>query len=391
LTRDEEGAVKTYQKLLALEPSHKNALYNLANLKKQQGRIAEAQSLYRRLIEAHRYFVAGYVNLAKSHSDCGDYDEAEKLLRQALALEPQHAFARWNLSHLLLRSQRWTEGWRDYEARLQLPNWLAPPVVAPAWQGDAKARRILLWNDQGIGDAIQFLRYPRLLAERGHEVWILVQDNLKKIAATASGVTGAVGPSDRMPEVDAQAPLLSMPHRLAVPDPQASWNSAYLKAPNIMNLPQKAGHRAIGLVWAGNQRHVNNVNRSAALADLMPLFALPGIDWFSLQFGEAARQIDESNLAETICDLSPRLHDFADTAAAISALDLVISIDTSVAHLAGALGVECWLMLPTKPDWRWAGQGAETPWYPDMRIFRQKNPGDWKSLAAIIADALRED
>jgi ADP-heptose:LPS heptosyltransferase len=144
----------------------------------------------------------------------------------------------------------------------------------------------------------------------------------------------------------------------------------------------------VGLVWAGNQQHKNDANRSIPFADLMPLFQIPNIDWFSLQFGNAAAQISENNLSQQLHDLSPRLHNFSDTAAAMSALDLVISVDTSAAHLAGALGCPCLLMLSTTPDWRWAGNEAASPWYPNHQLFRQQIPGDWQAVVALIVESL---
>jgi Flp pilus assembly protein TadD len=388
LTKDEKNAEKQYERLLALNPTHREALFNLANLQYRQERMAQAAVLYRRLVEAHPGYVSGWINLAKSCSDRGDIEEAETFLRRALQIDPQTILAHWNLSHLLLAGGRWAEAWEEYEWRLGLPHWLKPPVSAPAWNKESKARRILLWNDQGIGDAIQFLRYPRFLYGQGREVWVLVQDNLKSIAASAPGVAGALGPSDPLPEFDAQAPLLSLPHRLSLPKPMSSDEIPYLKAERVMELPRKEGRKSIGLVWAGNQQYKNDCRRSAPLSEIAPLFEISGIDWFSLQFGSAVEQIYQNNLSDRILDLSPRLNNFADTAAALAALDLVICIDTSVAHLAGAMNVPCWLMLQAFPEWRWRGQSATSEWYPRLRLFRQQRAGDWRGLASEIAREL---
>lgn len=386
--KDDLGAAEDYEKLLVLYPVHKEALYNLGNLRKRQGRDTDAEQLYLRLLTSYPDFTAGWVNMAKVYSDKGEWNTAELLLRKALSLEPEHILAHWNLSHLLLRRKNWEEAWREYEWRLKLPHWMKPPTCAPEWNPDVPARRILLWNDQGIGDAIQCLRYPRLLAEQGHEVWVLVQEELKNIAATALGVTGALGPSDTLPTVDAQAPLLSMPHRLALYSPQAAGIAPYLKNKTTINLPRKDGHRNVGLVWAGNQRFINDASRSADLSSLLPLFDVPNIDWFSLQLGSPTAQIAACNLTNKICDLSAQLHDFADTAAVLDALDLVICVDTSVAHLAGAMGRPCWLMLSTNPDGRWADTSSSSDWYPSIRLFRQTTAGDWHDVATRIASAL---
>ena len=391
MTGDARGAEEFYGKLLGLEPEHRDALYNLGNLKSRQGEHEAARALYRRLIDVDAENVPGRVNLAKSYSDEGDFETAEALLREAVRIEAArgeevHAVTEWNLSHILLRQRRWADGWRAYEARLRLPGWFAGIAGVKEWRGEAEARRVLLWNDQGIGDAIQFLRYAQVAEARGHEVWVLVQDALKRVAATVPGVAGVVGPSDIMPQFDAQAPLPSMPHRLGVARPV--WDGAYVKSDARMELARTEGYRAVGLVWAGNGQHKGDARRSVALKELRTLFDVPGIDWFGLQFGEAAAQIAAEGLGEKIFDLSPRLKDFGDTAAAIASLDLVVTIDTSVAHLAGAMGVACWLMLPVLPEWRWAGTEATSVWYPSMRIFRQKKTGDWRGVAASVAGAL---
>lgn len=390
LTGDENGTEELYDKLLILEPTHKNGLYNLANLKQRQGKNDKAEALYRRLTGIYPDFTAGWVNLAKIYSDSDRLEEAELLLNEAIRLNPTDIFAHWNLSHVFLKLERWEDGWREYEWRLELPNWLKAPVSAPAWFGEATQKRILLWNDQGLGDALQFLRYTRYLAERGHQVFVLVQKELKDIAATAPGVTQAFSPLDPLPEVDAQAPLLSMPYRLPHALPQTSWNGPYLFTKKTMTLKRNTGHIAVGLVWAGNQLQKNDNNRSAPLSGLKKLFEIDKIDWFSLQLGAAATQVQENSLSLRMTDLSQHLKDFTDTAAALSALDLIICVDTSIVHLCGALGRPIWLMLSTKHDWRWGRQETTNHWYPSLRIFKQEILGDWHSVSQQIAKELNK-
>ena len=390
LSGEEKEAEEQYRKLLTLVPQHRNALFNLANLKHRQENYDEAAALYRQLVAINPEDVSSWINLAKTCAECSDFAEAEKFLTQALRFDPENIIAHWNLSHALLAQGKWGEAWHEYEWRLKLPHWLQPPVNAPAWDAQSKARRILLWNDQGIGDAIQFLRYVRSIASPDREISVLVQDNLKTLAATAPGVTYAYGASDPLPEFDAQASLLSLPHLLSLDKSALSGSAPYLKASRIMDLPKKKNHKAIGLVWAGNQQFEKNSRRSMPIHVLLPLLETPDADWFSLQVGEAATHITQNNLSDRIVDLSPRLHDFADTASAIAALDLVICVDTSVAHLAGALNVPCWIMLPASPDWRWRGQGTDSLWYPSVRLFHQQQVGDWRSVVADIARELRK-
>jgi tetratricopeptide (TPR) repeat protein len=384
------GSEKAYSDLLSIRPDHCKALYNFANLKMRRGETDAAEQLYRRLVAVDSRFAGGWINLAMARSVRGDLRESESCLRAALALEPANVGAHCNLAHLLLTAGRWPEAWREYEWRLRRPECPAPPVRARDWTSDdAGAGRILLWNDQGLGDAIQFLRYVPLLAERGNGVWLFVQDALKVLAQSIAGVAGVAGVSDPAPPVDAQAPLLSLPHRLGLPDPAASWRGAFLTPRHAMTLRRRPGCLAVGLVWSSNPGHPNRMLRDVPLEALKPLLDIDGIDWFGLQVGPAARDISAAGLAERIEDLSPLLGDFADTAAAVAALDLVITVDTSMPHLAGAMAKPGWVMISTAREWRWAGQETRSPWYPSLRLFRQDTAGNWSTVVSAIATELR--
>lgn len=390
LSGDEKHAAENYEKLLATEPTHRDALFNLANLRKRQNRDIEAEKLYRRLTQMHPDFPAGWVNHAKLYTDQGNLEEAEPLLREALARDPSYVMAHWNLSHLLLRAQRWEEAWAEYEWRLKLPEWIKPPIPVPAWTADMKAKRVLLWGDQGIGDSIQFLRYARLVAQRGVEVYALVPKELKTVAAAVDGVAGALCPDDPLPRIDAQAPLLSLPFRLGLSDPEAATNAPYIKTTGAMPLPKAAGRCSAGLVWAGNRKFRSDAQRSADLSALTVLFEAKNVDWYSLQFGDARKQIDVNGLSNRIVDLSVNLHDFSDTAAALQSLDLIVCVDTSVAHLAAAMGRPAWLMLAPNPDWRWTDDAMAKIWYPTVRTFRRPQGGSWQGVASHIVVALEE-
>jgi len=390
LRGDNDAAVSNYEKLLTINPAHREGLFNLANIMYRRGQLQTASALYGRLVDAHPRYAAGWINLAKSLSDSGELERSGVALKQAILLEPDNIVAHWNLSHVLLAEKKWLEAWKEYEWRLVLPEWMKPPVDAPAWNVNRKPGRVLLWNDQGVGDAIQFLRYPRFLVNLGFEPWLMVQDNLKRIASSVAGIAGVLGPSDPLPKFDYQAPLLSMPHLLSLPDPSMFVGTAYLKPERAMDLPKRPGRLAVGIAWAGNANFEKDEDRSAALSELMPLFSVPNIDWFSLQVGDASAQISECELSGCVLNLAACFNDFADTAAAIAALDLVISVDTAVAHLAGAMNVPCWLMLSDACDWRWRGEENSSVWYHSMRIFRQKNPKDWNSVAKEMAAELKK-
>ncbi|MDD3029445.1 MAG: tetratricopeptide repeat protein [Alphaproteobacteria bacterium] len=383
-----EAAAGHYQDLLAIDPDHKDALFNLANLKKRQGQDDAARLLFKRLVETHPSFASGFVNFAKLCSDQGEIEEAETLLLRAIEIDPTHVIAHWNFAHLLLRSGRWKEGWRCYEWRLKIPGWMKPPCPAPAWSPSAQKGRVLLWNDQGRGDAIQFLRYPRLLAAQGWEVYLLLQEELCGLAASAPGVSRVFSPREALPEVEAQAPLLSLPYRLGLEGPQDGGRVPYL-ASNRMEIPRRKA-LTVGVVWAGNRTFSNDASRSLPLSALAPLFDREEIDWISLQYGADAKQIEENNLSRKIVDLSPRLRTFSDTAAAVAAVDLVICVDTAVAHVAGALGQPCWVMLPSRPDWRFAEDEKARLWYPSLRFFRQTQAHNGLDVVERLDAALRE-
>ena len=252
---------------------------------------------------------------------------------------------------------------------------------------------MLLWNDQGIGDAIQNLRFAARIAEARHRVFVLVQEPLKSLAAAVPGVEAAFGPRDEIEAMDCQAPLCSLPHLLGV-TPEHSWSAPYVHVLRQWMLPlgdagEKRGMR-VGLVWAGNPTHANDANRSMRLSDLKPLLDMPGVAWFSLQLGKGPAELAASRWAGRVHDLSPLLADFSATAAALMELDLLIAVDTAAAHLAGALGRPVWIALPAIGcDWRWGTTGQTTCWYPSVRLFRQQRPGDWVSTAAEMVDLLR--
>ena len=301
--------------------------------------------------------------------------------------------AHWNLAHLLLIQGRWAEGFAEYEWRLKRPEAPHPEWSQPTWDGTpAPEQCLLLWVDQGVGDAIQFLRFARFAAERVGKVIIRCQSSLIGLAETAPGIDQAVAIEQPLPDFDCHAPLMSLAHLLDKTNPADSWHGTYLSAPDAFSLGAPSSNRCVGLVWAGNPVHRNDANRSCPFAALRPLLGIPGTSFYSLQVGPGHEALDNTDDAQAIIDLAPRLHDFIDTANAIAALDTVISVDTAVAHLAGAMGKPTWLLLPAvDPDWRWLLGRVDTDWYPSMRLFRQTTPGDWTDAVDAISTVLQKE
>jgi tetratricopeptide (TPR) repeat protein len=386
-------ASKVYRQALIHHPQDRELLYNYGNLCFRRGDLSNAAQAQAALLTAHPQFAAGWINAGMTHKAARRFDEAEACYRRAIGLnDPASlALAHFNLANGLLQQGRWAEGFAEYEWRLRLPNSLAQPWPAPPWTGGHPAgSRVLVWNDQGMGDAIQFLRLTARLADKGYRVLALVQDQLKTLAASAPGVEAAFGPEDLPQAVDAHVPLCSLPHVLGW-SPDDAWNGPYLRTSRKISLPVDADGRSkrVGLVWAGNPTHANDANRSMRLADLQPLLDRSGVTWFSLQLGKGPSELSASRFAGRMHDLSPMLEDFSATAAVLMELDLLISVDTAAAHLAGALGRPVWMLLPAiGGDWRWGITGETTAWYPSARLFRQQRAGDWAPTMHDVAAAL---
>jgi len=385
---DAQAAFDRYRDLLELWPDDRDGLYNLANLCQRAMQFDAARPLYARLVDKHAGFVAGWINFGMLQKRQRDWEGAEASYRRAVALDPGSAAAHFNLANLLLQQQRWGEGWAEYEWRLRLPDQPPPRFPLPVWTGaEPTGTRVLLWGDQGYGDAIQFLRFAAAVAARGHRAFAVVKTELRDLAATAPGIEQAFGPADALPEADTQIALASLPRALAITDSGGLWSAPYFRA--AAPAAGSSGARRIGLVWAGDPRHPNDAHRSVRLDELSPLLDVPDVAWHSLQLGPAREQIAASSWAGRIVDDAPRMNDFAATAAIVAELDSVLTVDTSMAHLVGAMGWPGIVMLPAIDcDWRWLPDGDRTPWYPTLTLVRQERPRDWNGVAGAVADLL---
>ena len=386
---DASAAVEAYRRLLDRWPDDRDGLYNFANLCQRAGQFDAARNLYSRLLDKHAGFAAGWINFGMLQKRQRDWAGSERSYRRAVEIDPGSAAAHFNLANLLLQQGQWREGWAEYEWRLSLPDETPPRIPLPKWTGsEPTGTRVLLWGDQGYGDAIQFLRFAGAVAARGHHAFVVVKPELRGLAATAPGIEAAFAPGDKIPEADTQAALASLPHLLGIDDVGKLWTGPYLRAEVSVPIAPRIG-RHVGLVWAGDPRHPNDSHRSARLDDLAPLADVAGVTWHSLQLGPARDQLAASKWAAPIVDESPRLTDFAASAAFVSSLDLVVTVDTSMAHLVGSLGRPGIVMLPhVDCDWRWLAEGDSTPWYPTLRLVRQERPRDWTSVAGAIAAML---
>jgi tetratricopeptide (TPR) repeat protein len=383
---DDEASV-FLQRLLTLRPNDPDALLHLGNIAFRGGATADAGAHYRAALRALPGSIEAWINLGEAERTAGRFAEAETCFRQVIALSPEARQAHFNLGALLLEQGRWGEGFAEFQWRANLNR--IPPGLAdlPLWSDAAPAgARIALWNDQGLGDAMLFLRYAARLKARGGVITAVLPSALTRLAGTVPGVDQVCAVDRTLPPFDYQAPLASLPHLLGEADPGTAWTGPYLSSPVVVR--HDPSRRSVGLVWAASTDSPNGRERSLSLDVLGPLAALPGIAWTSLQPGAAA-EIDASAWQGVLRDVSADLADFAATAAIVAGLDLVISVDTAVAHLAGALGKPVWIMLPRPCDWKWRPDGGGSVWYPTARLLRQDEERNWGRVVADVAEALR--
>jgi tetratricopeptide (TPR) repeat protein len=383
LKRNDE-AIASFDRALALRPDFAPAWTGRVSPLRELGRIEDALQSCERALAADGSNPTGWALRGALLAELTRHQEAISSFDQADRLGPAHATTHFNRGLLHLTLGRFDSGWQGYEWRLKVPEMaMAPVSQAPMWDGTAPVagRTLLLTCEQGLGDTIQFCRYaPWLAQHRQARVAILAPASLRELMRTLPQDIQVISDGDPMPAFDLQCPLLSIPHRLNTALDSIVAQVPYLRADpaRVSAWAQRLGParaRRIGLVCSGNPKHGNDRNRSIALARLAPL-CQAGVELHLVQ--KDLRQDDEAALqALGIVDHREQLHDFADTAALLACLDLVISVDTSVAHLAGALGVPLWLLLPASADWRWLLQRQDSPWYPSARLFRQPHPGDW--------------
>jgi predicted O-linked N-acetylglucosamine transferase (SPINDLY family) len=391
-----------YRAVLASRPEHVNALNNLGTLLKEAGRCDEAVTLYRRVLEIDPAFHRSWNSLGQLAKERGDHEEATRCYRRSLELSPGNADTLYNIALADLLFGHLKRGFAGYEIRYhprsQNKSAPRPPALGcPMWQGEPLAgKHIAIVREQGLGDQLQFCRYAALLRDAGAEVTLIVDGPLVALMRSLDGPTRVIAPGEmHAHRYDYWAFQLSLPHRLGTDTGSIPAKVPYLHAPADKatawhtRLARPPGVRAtVGLVWGGNKDHANNRNRSARLETIAPLLELPGLRFVSLQKGEPAEELRASRWRDRVLDLDAELNDYTDTAAAMEAIDLLISVDTSVVHLAGAMDKPCWVMVAHGPDWRWLREGESTAWYPSLSLIRQQSPQDWDGVVATIRERL---
>jgi len=402
-------AEQCHRTALSLMPESAEIHSNLANLLANLERPEEAEHAYRQAILLKPDSAVALSNLgvllAYSYRDA----EAEQCFRQALVIAPGYQLAKFNLAMLLLAQGRLAEGWHYHEARyhpdLPDPDTPMPTLPYAQWQGEPlEGKSLLVWPEQGYGDFIQFCRYLPLLKEQGAaHITLVCRPALVELMRTLDGVDLVIG-SDETAGLSRAYDYWTLPMSLPlhchtelatiptrIPYLQAPVDRLAAWAPQ---LPSVDGKLRIGVVWRGNPLHANDAKRSLpGLTTLASLWAIEDIHYINLQVGKSADETDEAeHFLDHLWDLSSQIGDFADTAAILQQLDLLITVDTAAAHLAGALGTRCWILLPAyRTDWRWMRTRSDSPWYPDtMRLFRQEPQQTWNDVIAEVASALSD-
>ncbi|MBI3773666.1 MAG: tetratricopeptide repeat protein [Gammaproteobacteria bacterium] len=394
-----DDAVHDFRRAVSIDPDYVEAHYNLGNALKEMRCFEEAKAAFDKAIALNPRFTDAYYSRGVLLSEQQKFEEALSSFNQVVSIQPDHARAHYNIGILNLLLGKFTEGWPEYEWR-----WKTEPLKShirqfkqALWLGEQSlvGKTILVHTEQGMGDVIQFSRYLPMLTAMGAKVVLAAPPALASLMQTLPAEVEVVTQWDQLPEFDLHCPILSLPLALKTTLDTIPAHVPYLSADSqkIIKWDERLGVKRmprVGLVWSGSATHANDRNRSIALRALEPLLRLK-IEYHSLQ--KEVRPEDQLVMAQfpQLQSHADELHDFSDTAALISVLDLVIAVDTSVAHLAGALGKPVWILLPQVPDFRWLLARNNSLWYPTARLFRQQSAGDWGSVIETVKQNLVND
>jgi Flp pilus assembly protein TadD len=390
-----EESIAVYRMAVRLSPNEAGFHANLAAALTERGKTEEAEACCREAIRLKPDYANSHAGRGVALAEWGRTAEAEIEYNEALRLDPNLADAHWDRALLWLKAGDYERGWTELEWRWRREGWTLPAFVQPMWDGSPlEGRTILLWAEQGLGDTLQFVRYAPLVQARGGVVVLECQPALVRLLADCPGVDRVLPRGTPLPPFDVHIPLMSLPWVFGTTLATVPCNIPYLRA-NLVRVQRWLQELAtpeftIGVAWQGSQGFRRDHQRSTSLASFAPLADIPGVKLVSLQKGAGVEQLSEAPFP--VIDLGGRLDEagaFLDTAAVMECLDLVVAVDTSIIHLAGALGRPFWAALHFSHDWRWLSDRDDSPWYPTGRLFRQAAPGDWDGVFREMADELR--
>ncbi|MGN7610512.1 tetratricopeptide repeat protein [Magnetococcales bacterium HHB-1] len=390
-----DKAIIHCQQAIRLQPDNPLPQINLGSVYHGKGFYCQAENCYRKALFLDSSHAMAHVNLASVYMDLRRYGEARQLLDRALALDPEYGEAHLHLSFCLLREGNLKRGWREYEWRWQTERLSMRSFRQPLWDGRLLFQQTLLvWTEQGAGDAIHFIRYLSWIRPMVQRLILLCDQSLKRLFSCLTDIDQRIQFGEPQPDFDFHIPLLSIPSRIYGICPTIPNTTPYLVPPpdavaDWSEVLENLSGLRVGIVWQGNPGHGNDLERSLPLASFAPLTQIPEVTLIALQMGPGEEQLETLYPGIDIHILPRKRHDFADTAALLMHLDLVITPDTATAHLAGALRRPCWMVLPDPSDWRWFTDIDKTVWYPSLRLFRQHKPSDWYDVIHDMAAALR--
>lgn len=395
-----ESAIEAHQRAIDLDPGYSDAHNNLANVYRDIGRFDEAVQSYLQVLQRMPERAETHNSLAATYQALGRLDEAYRHFSKAISIAPNNPDFHWDYSLCLLLGKRYAEGWDEYEWRWKRGQPAPRGFAQPEWRGEPlNGRRLLVYGEQGFGDALQFLRYVPLLKKYGGIVILEALEPLHDLINHSLDVDELVATSSpNLPQFDCHIPLISLARIFGTRIDTIPDKVPYLTPSNERKTywQAKLGNKQpgqtlrIGLVWAGNPNVKNDHWRSPRLEPLLSLLDKPNVTFYALQKGAGREDLLKYPVAEKIVDLGDDIRDFADTAAILTQMDLLITTDTSVAHLAGAISCETWLMLHAVPDWRWLLECDHSPWYPSFKLYRQSSLGRWDTVVKAIDNDLDE-
>ena len=400
MRKQPEEALALLERAIAAKPEQALFHRNICELYRGQGRLDDALAHGLRAVALAPEDAGAHYNLGVIHYDRMEIDAAIHQARRALALEPGMAAAHFELAEALLLSGQFAEGWREYEWRFDLPNSpkLLPHKDKPLWDGRPMPDgRLLLIGDQGFGDTIQFCRYVPDVAKLCPNLIMACSSEMRPIVMQQGGITRYADRWEHVPAFDAYCPLSGLPRLFGTDLETIPAPVPYVRADPAKVAQWRArlagliptGFQAIGIAWAGRPTHGNDFNRSMTLGTLAPLSTLERTALVSLQIGPASAQVAHYYGAAPLINLGAEIGDFTDTMAILALLDHVVAVDTSIVHLAGAMGRPVSVLLPFAPDWRWLQARSDSPWYPSMTLFRQPAANAWDTPVKAVTDRLR--
>ncbi len=395
-----DSAITSYKRALLLKPEYAEAHNNLGTALMAQNKFDAAIISHKKAIELKPDYAEAYNNLGTVHDGTGKHEEAIGNYMQAIELKPDYVQAHLNLSFALLLTKNFKKGLQEYEWRLRLKRRTPETNQKPMWDGSSlNGKSILVYTEQGVGDSIQFARYLPMIKAQGGNVIFECHNSLLRLLKNCTGIDKIIESSSNIVpgvQFDFHIPLLSLPGLFGTNMDSIPQNLSYIKPDPVLASQWRSkfdhdNNLKIGIVWAGNPEHINDHNRSCSLNDFAHLTSIQELTFYSLQKGLASAEANNHPNGIKIVNLDNELSDFADTAAAIDNLDLIIAVDTAVAHLAGAIDKPVWTLLPFVPDWRWMHERDDSPWYPSMRLFRQTQLNDWAEVFDQVKTALIQE